>query len=128
MAAGSSWGQDTTLTMNDSAQVNDNTASSYGGTRVGGTAEGGGILVAGDAGVSMNDAAEVQGNSATRSGGGVFNGGTLTLSGSARISGNTALTGGGIDNLGTFNACDTWTGAISPNNPDDPPTPNTIAC
>jgi hypothetical protein len=64
-------------------------------------------------------------------GGGISNDGTLTLDGSSSVPGNTAtFSGGGIKNAitGTLNACATRTGVISPNNPDDPPTPTVIAC
>jgi hypothetical protein len=54
------------------------------------------------------------------------------LKNGSSVTGNTATTGGGI-RFGGVRACDgssadEWTGAISPNDPDDPPTVSPIAC
>lgn len=108
-----------TVTMLDSARVVGNTATLDGG----GVYDVGGLL-------TLNDAAQVTGNVAVGSGGGIYQfGGTLTLDGTSEVTGNTAgATGGGIYNFGTFHACATWTGAISPNTPDDPPTPTQVSC
>jgi hypothetical protein len=59
----------------------------------------------------------------------------VTLADTSSITHNTASTvGGGIESYGsTVNAYDNtcpneWTGAISPNTPDDPPTVAAITC
>lgn len=120
-----SWG---TVILNDSSSVSGNTARtpSEDGAFAGGIWNGGSL--------TMNDSSSVSGNIVTNPyrglGGGIY-GGTVTLSGSASVTGNTASSrGGGI--LGSVNACSGpavfWTGAISPNTPDDPPTPTLIAC
>lgn len=79
--------------------------------------------------LAVNDAAQVTGNVAGASGGGIYQfGGTLTLDGTSEVTGNTAgASGGGVYNFGILYACDTWTGAISPNTPDDPPSPTQVA-
>lgn len=145
---------DGALTMNDSSSVSGNTASFGGGidswgivvlndsSSVSGNiartpsedgAFAGGIWNGGT--LNMNDSSSVSGNivsNAYRSGGGgIYGGGTTILNGSASVTGNTASShGGGI--VGNVDACNGpgsfWTGAISPNNPDDPPTPTLIAC
>lgn len=108
-----------TVTLNDSARVIGNTA----------TLDGGGIYWAG-AILTLNDSAQVAGNVAAGSGAGIYQfGGTLSMGGTSQVTGNTAgVTGGGIYEFGTFYRCTTWTGAISPNTPDDPPTPTPITC
>ncbi len=58
--------------------------------------------------------------------------GTVVLKGSSSVTGNTATIGGGI-RLGIVKACDAdgadeWTGAISPNDPDDPPMVTWLTC
>jgi hypothetical protein len=142
-----------TFTMLDDAQVSGNVSPTDQGDGGGIYNRGGTFVMAGDALVSNNTAAVgggiynagtlsmsgnalVTGNSATNStsgGGGIFGSqGTITLDGSASVTGNTAAVGGGIRNFATLNACSgpgsVWTGAISPNTPDDPPTPTSIAC
>ena len=118
---GGIYNNDATLTMNDSSSVSGNADDQ----------DGGGIF--NDRGTAtLNDASSVTDNSATN-GGGIDNRdglSTLTLNGSSSVTGNTATgTGGGIFNhSATFNACNTWTGVISPNDPDDPPTPTVIVC
>ena len=65
-------------------------------------------------------------------GGGIYSDwGLLTLNGSSSVTGNSTEGGfgGGIYTegaMGTFSACTTWTGALSPNSPDDPPTPTIV--
>ena len=86
--------------------------------------------------IALNGTASVSGNAAQEgSGGGIYNQFNLTLKSSSSVSGNTAFVdGGGILNEGgTLDACDSsgvdeWTGAISPNDPDDPPTVTLITC
>jgi len=84
----------------------------------------------------LQGSSSITGNNAT-SGGGIYNRGTVTLQGSSSITGNNATSGGGgIYNYnydGTVRACNSsgvneWTGAISPNTPDDPPTITSITC
>jgi hypothetical protein len=113
-----------TLTMRGSSSVRGNTAH-----------RGGGITNLGT--LTMKAWSSVQGNTATGSGGGgVRNYGTLTMTGSSSVQGNTAsdfFGGGGIYNAGTLQACDgtgvdEWIGAISPNDPDDPPAVTWITC
>ena len=74
-----------TFTMNDSASISGNTASSS-------ESYGGGVYVKGGT-FTMNDSAAIFGNTASSSesyGGGVYvEGGTFTMNGSAAISGNT---------------------------------------
>lgn len=102
-AAGGIWiccnGSSSTLTLGDHAQVKGNTAASSGG----------GILAGGDLALGV----------------GSLQPGAVILKGSAQVINNTAGgAGGGIYllGLGTATACQTWTGKISPNTPDDPPT------
>lgn len=113
-----------TLTMRGSSSVRGNTAH-----------RGGGITNLGT--LTMKAWSSVQGNTAWGSGGGgVRNYGTLTMTGSSSVQGNTAndfFGGGGIYNAGTLQACDgtgvdEWIGAISPNDPDDPPAVTWITC
>src|SRR5260221_10183835 len=79
--------------------------------------------------LTLSGSTEVSGNHAAY-GGGIASYGTVTLKDSARVVGNTAtVAGGGIYILGApLNACATWTGAISPNTPDDPPALTPIIC
>ena len=120
--------------MNDSSSVSGNTA----------IANGGGILNIGR--MTMNDSSSVSGNTAdgdndrAGAGGGIWSGSedfphyfTVTLKGSSSVTGNVAAGGGGVSMNSTINACDNtgvdeWTGAISPNSPDDPPPVNLITC
>ncbi len=115
--------QGSIVTLNDSSSVTGNSAT-----------DGGGIYNFGAA-VYLTGSSSVSGNSAAAKGGGIYNGGTAILKGSSSVTGNTAgLTGGGIFNDSALNlkACRnapyTWTGVISPNTPDDPPTPSLIMC
>ena len=104
--------------MNDDSLIMKNSSSVTGNLAFD---NGGGIY--GDRPVTMNDSSSVTGNHSRGSGGGIANGWTLTLRGSASVTGNTAdETGGGVYNESIFRVCSTWTGAISPNTPDDPPT------
>ncbi len=127
-----------TLTLNDNAQVDENPAGH----------QGGGIYSQGT--VTLNDNAQVDGNSGCQGGGIYINAGTVTLNGNAQVDHNSGCQGGGIwdaenpvvvnltgnaqvegntassnagifdDGGGAVNTCE-WTGAISPNSPDDPP-------
>ncbi len=120
------WGS---MTLNGSSSVRSNTAHS-----------GGGIANSSSI-VTMNDSSSVSDNTADGVGGGIrsdprpddpLSGGIVWMKDSALVTGNTATIGGGIY-LGTVNACDAkgadeWTGAISPNFPDDPPTATWITC
>jgi hypothetical protein len=116
-----------TFTMNDASRVSGNTS----------TGDGGGIAHY-DAPLTLNDSAKVSGNTAGGDGGGIWSiggPGVPTLGGSASVVGNTAAgVGGGIDNFGNAKVyvCDGpndfWTGAISPNTPDDPPTEVQTTC
>lgn len=80
----------------------------------------------------MNGSASIRQNTADE-GGGVYNDdGIVTLRNTSTVTGNTATAGGGI-RFGRVRACDGtgadgWTGAISPNDPDDPPTVIPIVC
>jgi predicted outer membrane repeat protein len=113
------------VTLNGSSSVSGNTAR-----------RGGGILSQGA--VTLNGSSSVSGNTARRRGAGIFirnSLGAVTLADLSSVTGNTArLHGGGIFNDGgTVDACNSiganeWTGAISPNTPDDPPTPTLIPC
>jgi hypothetical protein len=140
-----------TITMNGSSSVSGNTTRFTGGgifNRIGSiltlrssssvrgnttASTGGGISNAGT--LILNGSSSVRGNRTGRAGGGIFNdvGSILTLRSSSSVRGNTASTGGGISNRGTLNGCDStgadeWTGAISPNTPEDPPTVTLITC
>lgn len=161
-----------TLILNDSASVTDNEASWGGGISSWGTTtlndsssvrrnraseNGGGIESNWD--VLLNDSSAVRGNTAASSGGGIrHETGSLTMTGSSSVAGNTAKWAGGLDAKSPLTlrdsssitgntasekrgglrgqfvyACDgtggsEWTGAISPNNPDDPPTVTWITC
>jgi hypothetical protein len=78
--------------------------------------------------LTLNGSTEVSGNHAAY-GGGIASYGTVTLKDAARVVDNTATAGGGIYIVGAaLNACASWTGAISPNSPNDAPAPATIAC
>jgi hypothetical protein len=83
--------------------------------------------------INLNGSSAMTGNTAV-AGGGIENEyGTVTLNGSSSVTYNTGTvgTGGGIRSVGTgntVNACTTWTGAISPNTPDDPPPLTTVSC
>jgi nitrous oxidase accessory protein NosD len=106
-SAGGIWiccaGDSSTLTLGDHAQVNGNTAASTGGGIVAGGDQDLGVGSIQPGAVILKGSAEVINNIVTNSGG----------------------AGGGIRvlGLGTVTACQTWTGKISPNTPDDPPTP-----
>jgi hypothetical protein len=104
------------VTLNDRSSVRGNTGQ-----------DGGGIFD--DATfLALNDRSSVTGNTA-QVGGGIFEVGTLTLSGRASVTHNTATkTGGGIVALSGVDACPSWTGAISPNSPDDTPAVTTVTC
>jgi hypothetical protein len=113
------------LTLNDSASVRGNTNKNGGG----------GISNSVEGTVTLNDSSSVRGNTTKRRGGGIYNDvdGTLTLKNSSSVKRNTANLRGGIFNAGNLRACDNtgvdeWTGAISPNNPDDPPVVTLITC
>ncbi|HET6712633.1 MAG TPA: hypothetical protein VFI59_02860 [Actinomycetota bacterium] len=110
-----------TVVMHDASSVSRNTA-----------ALGGGFFIDDGSWVTMTDSASVRGNTADE-GGGIYNDdGTVTLKNASSVTGNTATDGGGIL-FGLVRACngageDEWTGAISPNDPDDPPTVTLFAC
>ena len=117
-----------TVNMDGSAQVNGNNAR-------GNYSVGGGIF--NDHILIMNGSAQVKGNTSNNIGGGIANWvdgpGIITLKGSSSVTGNAARVGGGILDDSILSACnsagvDEWIGAISPNNPDDPPTPTLITC
>ena len=105
------------------AQVDHNTARFSGGG-----------IFSGD--VTLSGFSEVNDNTTGGYGGGIFFGGlgSLTLKDAASITGNTAgVSDGGIFGPTTLTACDNrgpdkWTGAISPNTPDDPPSVTLVAC
>ena len=112
-----------TVTLNDSSSVTGNSA-----TLGGGIYNFGGI-------VYLTGSSSVSGNSAATNGGGIFNSGIVTLKGSSSVTGNTAgSSGGGIftDAALSIKACtngpSAWTGAISPNAPNDAPSPTPISC
>ncbi|HVQ88470.1 MAG TPA: hypothetical protein VMT88_09830 [Actinomycetes bacterium] len=136
------------VTMNDSSSVAGNSAHFLGGGITGGAItlndessvtgniaqEGGGIYLRGGS-AALNGSSSVTDNSATVYGGGIrgFRFNPVTLRDTAAVTGNTAQTGGGIYTTGSVEVCDNtgtnpWTGMISPNNPDDPPTPLPITC
>ena len=115
--------EDGTLVLKDSSSVSGNTAAGGSG--------GGGIY--NEAHVILKDSSSVSGNTAVFAGGGIWNGGRVLLEDSSSVTGNTASSsfgGGGIFHQvqSRLGACETWSGAISPNNPDDPPTPTPVAC
>jgi hypothetical protein len=114
--------------LNDSSTVADNTASSYGG----GIANAGGtVTLSGSSSVANNTAQMDVGASY---GGGISNGGRVTLRDSSSVTGNSASSGGAVYTYyGWLEACNSngaheWAGAISPNNPDDTPTPIPVTC
>jgi len=103
-------------TLNDRSSVTNNTAVIGGG------------IFDDDTGLALNDHALVSGNTA-QFGGGIFEVGHLTLSRQASVIHNTAtVSGGGIVALGGLDVCPDWTGAISPNTPDDPPPVIPVTC
>ena len=115
-------GKGSILTLRSSSSVRENTARTGGGISNAGT-------------LTLDGSSSVRGNKTRRAAGGIFNdvGSTLTLRSSSSVRGNTATTGGGISNRGTLNGCDStgvdeWTGAISPNIPEDPPPVTLITC
>lgn len=126
------------LTMNDRSSVSGNTGTGIDDegavvlndrSSVRGNAgrDGGGIFDD-DNILILNDRSVVTGNSAEL-GGGIYEVGHLTLSGRASVIHNTAtVAGGGIFALGRVDVCPSWTGAISPNTPDDPPAVTRVAC
>ena len=115
------------LTLNDQSTVSGNSA----------TVGGAGIYTFRGT-VTLNDAASVTGNVSGGSGGGIaLDFGSVRLAGSSSVTGNTAgVDGGGIGHYfgaaatagNTIEACGTWAGAISPNTPNDAPTPTVVAC
>lgn len=113
------------VVLRGSASVSGNTAAEYGG----GILNSGGIL-------RLEGASTVARNTSAGGGGGVgADGGTIVLKDAASVTGNSANTnGGGIRNFGgVLQACDgsgvhEWTGAISPNTPDDPPAVSDVTC
>ena len=116
------WG---TLALHDSAQVSGNTADWYGGG-----------IINYQGTLTLDGSSLVTGNTA-EAGGGIENrtdgGGDLILDDSASVTGNTAVYyGGGINTSAAIGVChgpgSFWVGAISPNTPDDPPTPTLITC
>ncbi len=108
-----------TVTMNDSSSVRGNTSSLHSG----GISNRRGTI-------TMNDSSSVAGNVTNGNGGGIYNfRGTVTMNGASYVAGNYAGgSGGGIYNADVLYACTTWTGTLSPNSPDDPPTPTVITC
>lgn len=112
--------------LNDST-VTGNTAFNKGG----GIWTLSGVLFLNDSTVTENTAADEGGGIWTRSN-------ETTLKGSSSVTDNMASEGGGIFvsnflNSTILNACnstgvDEWTGALSPNDPEDPPTPTLISC
>ncbi len=137
-----------TVVLNGSSTIRLNSATDYGGgifnfggtvvmngsSTVGQNASdlGGGIFNDDGSAITMNGSAAIRGNSAGE-GGGVYNDDAIVrLKNGSSVTGNTATTGGGI-RFGGVRACDgssadEWTGAISPNVPDDPPTVSPITC
>ena len=109
MSGGSITGNSVTGSNNSTGNgggvnVNSGTFELNSGTISGNTANrGGGVCVTGGA-FNMSGSAKISGNSATQYGGGVYmDGGTFTMSGSAAITGNTAKLGGGVyAGLGIF--------------------------
>ncbi|HSH32694.1 MAG TPA: hypothetical protein VLB31_03650 [Actinomycetota bacterium] len=137
-----------TVVLNGSSRIRLNSATDYGGgifnfggtvvlngsSSVGQNASdlGGGIYNDDGGAITMNGSAAISGNTAGE-GGGIYNDDAIVrLKNGSSVTGNTATTGGGI-RFGGVRACDgssadEWTGAISPNDPDDPPTVSPIAC
>lgn len=84
-------------TFNGTTQISHNTGG-----------EPGGVLVGGGSSLALEDTASVDDNTSDQVGGGLFNIGTTTLTGSSSIAGNTATTyGGGVYNIGTLTLDDT---------------------
>jgi hypothetical protein len=136
-----------TITLNDSSTVRGNRGIS--GSVAGGIDNSHGV-------VTLNDRSSVRGNTSSHLSGGIFNrrgtvtlkgsssvthnttggsgggiynfSGTVTLDGRSSVTRNTAGSAGGIYNLDHVYVCSTWRGAISPNKPNDPPTPTVISC
>ena len=107
-----------TLTMNDRASVRGNTSSHLGG----------GIFNRRGT-VALNGSSSVTHNTTSENGGGIYNfSGAITLDRRSSVTRNRGGSGGGIYNLDLLYVCTTWTGAISPNKPNDPPTPTVISC
>ena len=107
-----------TITLNDKSSVRGNTSIGHGG----------GILNRRGT-VTLNGSSSVTHNTTDGEGGGIENiSGTVTLDGRSSVTRNTAQSGGGIYNSDLLYACTTWTGAISPNKPNDAPTPTVISC
>ncbi len=104
------------VTLNDHSSVRGNTGT-----------DGGGIFDD-DTFLALNDSSSVTGNTAAF-GGGIYEIGHVTLSGHASVTGNTAtIAGGGIIAMVGVDVCPSWTGAISPNTPDDPPPVTPVPC
>ena len=137
------------LTVAESTSIMGNTAVEVGGgiynaggvvrlirsaSVTGNTARAGGGIFNSFGKVILRGWSSVTGNTAVQtSGGGIFNLGTVRLKGAASVTGNTAVTyDGGIYDSGTppslLQACAGWTGAISPNTPNEPDEPQTITC
>jgi formylglycine-generating enzyme required for sulfatase activity len=74
-----------------------------GNTAIGASGSGGGVYNVGAtvSSFTMSGSARISGNTATLDGGGVFNNAAFAMSGSAAISGNTAAKGGGVNNFGS---------------------------
>jgi hypothetical protein len=137
-----------TVVLKGASTVRLNSATSYGGgiINLGGTVVlsgsssvdrnsadfGGGIYNEDGSAIRMNGSASIRENTAGE-GGGVYNDdGIVTLRNTSSVTANTATVGGGI-RFGRVRACDgtgadEWTGAISPNTPNDPPTVIAIVC
>ncbi|MGZ8571969.1 MAG: hypothetical protein ACXWW5_07065 [Actinomycetota bacterium] len=137
-----------TVVLNGSSTIRLNSAADFGGgifnfggmvvlngsSSVGRNSSdlGGGIFNDDGSDITMNGSAAIRGNTA-REGGGIYNDDAIVrLKNGSSVTGNTATTGGGI-RFGGVRACngagdDEWTGAISPNDPDDPPTVSPITC
>jgi hypothetical protein len=132
-----------TLTMTGAAQAEHNTSDSSGGIDSNGDVtlmghahvnyntapgRGGGIWVFFGT-VTLAGYARVDGNTAGAYGAGILaqNNASVILKGRSQVINNTSVPGydGGItfDTGATLTACQTWTGKISPNTPDTPPTP-----
>ncbi len=106
-----------TLLLNDSASVSGNTAA----------ANGGGLITWSS--LIMSGSSTVTGNTAGGSGGGVSTDDSVTMNDSSSVTGNTAgVAGGGIypDSHGIPIRVCSDDAAISPNDPDDPPTASHI--
>jgi hypothetical protein len=137
-----------TVVLNGSSTIRLNSAADFGGGifNFGGTVVlngsssvgrnssdlGGGIFNDDGSDITMNGSAAIRGNTAGE-GGGIYNDDAIVrLKNGSSVTGNTATTGGGI-RFGGVRACngigaDAWTGTISPNDPDDPPTVSPITC